>query len=151
MPRKTFGELFAEARGGPIEFRGTEVHAIFELPVSAPTDLAVRFVSANSAVRQALRMGVVDGHVIVNGQQSREIVLWADTAPPRVRLQVVPTAERAVVSLWNAWEDESGAMQAWIGDCGMVIEAARRGVTLRCSDGLGAPDFSDLVVRIDPE
>jgi hypothetical protein len=149
MARKTFGELFAEGRGGPIRFHGTEVHAIHEVPVALPTELALHFMSANPAARQALRIAVDGGHAVVNGQQLREVVLWADTAPPSVRIEVVPTGGRAVVKMWNAWEDNTGAMQAWLGDCGMVIEATRTGVTLRCSDGLGPPDFSDLVVRVD--
>lgn len=149
MTRKTLAELFAASPGVPIKFGRLEVHPIYVKAVTSPTSLRIRFVAANPAVRQAVRVSVTGGSLRVDGEVGTDFVLWADTAPRVVNLQVDPTRPRATVKFWNAWEAEDGTMDAWLRDCGMVIESGKRGVTLRCSDGVGAPDFDDLVLEIE--
>ncbi|MCE9637678.1 MAG: hypothetical protein K8T90_18415 [Planctomycetes bacterium] len=146
MTRKTFGELYAATRGGPIRYEGHDVHPAYEITTSAPIALDVGFVRASPTVRQALRVAVDGGTILVNGQQLRDVILWTDTAPPRQRLDVQPNGAQCRITVWNAWDD--GGMQAWIGDCGMLIEPTSTGVRLRCSDGVGGPDFDDLVVEL---
>jgi hypothetical protein len=149
MSRKTLGEQFADSRGGPISFRGLTVHSIHEIAIARRATLAVRFVDSTKHVVQGLRLAVDGGTLLVNDQTLLEIVLWEDTAPRRVRIQVTPTPPRCVVKMWKVWRDETGAMQAWIGDCGMVVEPTSSGVRLKCSDGADEAAFDDLVVRVD--
>lgn len=148
MPPKTLGEQFADSRGGPISYRGVTVHAIHEIAIAGRATLAVRFVRFSEQVRQGLRLAVDGGTLLVNDQSLREVVLWADTAPRNVRVQVTSTGARCVVKIWNVWQDETGAMQAWIGDCGMVVEPTSLGAVLKCSDGLGGPTFTDLIAEV---
>jgi hypothetical protein len=82
MPDRTFGALFVESRGEPIQFEGKTVHAAYELGTSAPVALEVRFRRAASVVRQALRLAVQHGRLGVNSQSLHDVVLWVDTAHP---------------------------------------------------------------------
>ena len=52
--------------------------------------------------------------------------------------------------MWNSWRDGQGAMQAWVGDAGMLVEEGEGGrIVLRCSDGFDRPSFDDLVVELE--
>jgi len=39
-------------------------------------------------------------------------------------------------------------MMAWLGNAGMLVETQDDAVILKCSDGVGSPDFEDLVVEL---
>jgi hypothetical protein len=39
-------------------------------------------------------------------------------------------------------------VQAWVGNSGMLIHRENAVVSLKCSDGTGNVDFTDLVVQI---
>ena len=148
MSRKTLGEQFVDSRGGPISYRGLTVHSIHEIAIAGRTTLAVRFIHSTKHVLQGLRLAVDGGTLLVNDQPLRELVLWENTAPRNVRIQVTPAHARCIVKMWNVWQDEAGAMQAWIGDCGMVVEPTSSGVRLKCSDGADGAAFDDLVVQV---
>src|SRR5881397_2580858 len=47
----------------------------------------------------------------------------------------------------NSW-DQGGILQSWLGNAAMLIEEKEGSVILRCSDGLGDPEFGDLVVEL---
>jgi hypothetical protein len=56
------------------------------------------------------------------------------------------------VRIWNAWWEDAlgGFMNAWKGNAGFLTEPDPDGsLWLRCSDGIGDPNFTDLVVRVD--
>jgi len=146
MTRKSFGELYAASRGGPIRYEGLDIYPAYKFAAKTHLVLDVHFIRANTAIRQALRIAVDHGTILVNGQLLRDVIMWTDTAPPRERLEVRPEDAQCRVTVWNAWED--GGMQAWIGNCGLLVEPISSGVRLRCSDGVGEPDFNDLVVEV---
>lgn len=148
MSTRTFGEQFMDSRGAPIRYRGQEVHAYYRLPVTNRVVVRVRFVSVNPQVRQALRFTVAGGNLVVNGQALSNVVLWSDTAPRVSEIEIVPSTTNCTVKVWNAWEDESGVMQAWIGNGGMLVDVSPSGVRLQCSDGVGGPSFGDLVAEL---
>jgi len=88
--------------------------------------------------------------MLVNGQSLREILLWEDTAPSVVEIQMQweMSAKRSL-RVWNCWE-RNGVINAWVGNAGMRVEAGPDGITiLRCSDGEGEPNFGDLVARLE--
>jgi hypothetical protein len=147
MPQKTFGELFMASRGKPIAYRDLTVHAAHELVLTSNAVLIVRFVRSNSGVRQALRLASKDVEMDFDGQLLKDAVLWTDTAPPAFRVGLAPKKQLGTVLAWNAWMRD-GCMDAWIGNGGMLIEKTADGFRLRCSDGVGEPDFDDLVVDL---
>lgn len=144
----TFGEQFVQSRGKPITYKGQLVHAIYELPVTRSQRLRIRFRSARPQPRQGLRLVITKGTLDINGQQLKDVVLWADTAPEVVEVHTLPPKAGGSLKMWNTWIGSLGSMDAWTGNSGMLVEPTSNGVVLKCSAGIGEPDFSDLVVEI---
>lgn len=48
----------------------------------------------------------------------------------------------------NQWRRPDGVEDEWTNNAGMVVEESDRCVLLRCSDGIGAPTFDDLVAEV---
>jgi hypothetical protein len=144
-------EELAAAQGGPIERDGQLVHMLYELPpVTSPARLRVAL-TAGAPRPQGLRLKARGGSVRVNDQLLDDVVLWTDTAPPELTVELVPksASKPLVLRAWNAWRDPAGSTQAWIGDAGLLIADEGDGsVVLSCSDGFDAVDFSDLVARL---
>ena len=149
MARKTLSELLAETQGSPVRFRGREVIAVYRLAASTPMMLRIHRARAVASPRQAVRLTIEGGRFTVNGQELSRVVLWSDTAPREVEVAVRPEGRSALIKVWNSWEDEAGVMQSWIGDAGIVVTQHGDRVRLSCSDGVGDPDFEDLVIEID--
>jgi hypothetical protein len=152
MPVK-LAEQFQAAQGAPVEVDGQLAHMMYELPpVTAPVRLRITLTPRGERP-QGLRLKARDGQVVVNDQGLEDVVLWSDSAPPEVEATLEPAGGKPMtVRVWNTWRDQQGAMQAWIGDAGMVVEEAGDGrVTLRCSDGFERPSFDDLVAELTVE
>lgn len=151
MPRR-LSEHFRESRGAPIEVDGNVVHMMHEVaPIEGRTDLRIQL-QASSTRLQAARLKARGGRLRVNDELLEDVVLWSDTAPATVMVTLVPDDDRRPMSLrvWNAWRDAAGAMQAWIGDAGLIVEKEADGViVLRCSDGYDAADFDDLEIKLE--
>jgi hypothetical protein len=137
-------ERLQSARGEPVELAdGRRVHMLHELaPLTAPAELRIALRAA-APRPQGLRLRARGGRMVINGGDHDDVVLWADTAPPEVVVALRPRGTMTVRA-WNVWRDNSGAMQAWIGDAGMLVEDGR----LRCSDGYDRPSFTDLEVTL---
>jgi hypothetical protein len=146
--QRNLAEQIAHARGAPIRVGDVDVYGLYRIPVSRGQAIRVRRVTAVSWPTQGLRLKLDAGLISIGGQNLGDIVLWADSAPEEVELTCNTTGERGILKLWNAWRDERGATQAWIGNAGIVVEPHGDLVTLRCSDGVGDVHFGDLVVVI---
>lgn len=155
MPK--LAELFQASQGQPVEWDGQRVHMMYEL--SVPTDdagaaagaLRVEFGEFSPARPQALRLKVRGGQLDVGGQRLSDIVLWSDSAPEVVAAGIHPSRRGTpvVIRAWNAWRDEAGTTQAWVGNSGILVREDPTGaVTLRCSDGYDDPTFADLTATL---
>lgn len=159
MAELTLGEQFVKSKGEPIAYQGKRVHSIFCREVGGEARLAIRFIGSSKLVPQALRVKSHNCKLHFDGQALTDIVLWADKSPTELWLMVAPAKRQskskkseqssiALVKVWNAWSDDQGVMQAWIGNSGILVEEAVGETLLRCSDGVGLPDFDDLVVSL---
>ncbi|MEO1302946.1 MAG: hypothetical protein AAFV36_07150 [Myxococcota bacterium] len=92
------------------------------------------------------------GKLIVNNQRLDDVVLWSNTSPEQVDA-LYEAASVGQVKVWNVWEDESGTMQAWIGNAGLVVEQEdSTSARLACSSGdVAEPDFEHIVVELSFE
>lgn len=80
---------------------------------------------------------------------SDEILLWTDTAPSYVEVKV-NASENSTLKIWNVWRTNAGVEHSWMNNAAIQIErTSADGVLLRCSDGVGEPDFKDLVFAMD--
>ena len=141
----TFSDRFADG-AETIKHRGHEVRPLLRLAVSEGTKVRVEQINARSDRRQALKLAAVNGLLEVHEARSEVISLWSDTSPTTVELTVVGAQTRRL-EVWNAW-DLGGLESAWLGNAGMIVDPDERYLDLHCSDGLGAPSFTDLQVRL---
>ena len=144
-------ERFQAAQGAPVEVDGQLAHMMYELPpLDGPARLRIAL-RAGEARPDGLRLKARNGHVVVDDQALDDVVLWSDSAPPEVTAELQPGGGKPMsLRMWNTWRDGQGAMQAWVGDAGMLVEEGEGGrVLLRCSDGFDRPSFDDLVVELE--
>lgn len=142
----TLSELFLEQDSDTINHRGRVVKALVRVPVRKGSVVTVSRRQATTDRPQGLKIGVDTGNLEVNGVEAPAVVLWSTTAPDKVELTV--TGEGATsIDVWNCWS-MGGVDSAWIGNAGMVTKATATGMVLRCSDGIGPADFSDLEIEL---
>lgn len=148
MTEPTLADLFAEGETNVLEWEGGVVHGLFELD-TVPDRLTVELLRAKEAPAQGLHVSMTGGALEVNGVRAADVVLWHDTAPPVVQIDVRPRGRTQKLQVWNVWRGPHDATMAWLGNAAMQVERTNPdGVLLRCSDGIGAPAFDDLEVRV---
>lgn len=145
-------ELFAASQGAPVEVDGRLVHMMYEFdPITVPSELVVERLASSDEHPEGIRLKARGGKIVIEDEPLDDVVLWSDTAPPEDKGTLEPDAGGKPMTLraWNVWRDPQGAMQAWIGDAGMIVEQLPDGsVTLHCSDGFDEPSFDDIVVNL---
>ncbi|MDQ4419542.1 hypothetical protein OOT33_03695 [Sphingobium sp. DEHP117] len=150
---EALADMFATAQAPQIVWEGKPVYAIYEI-IPAPNGVIVEFLSATAVPVQGLTLKASGGVLVVNGVEAPEMLLWCDTAPDTVVVQVKQEpGKKVVLKLWNIWRGNMGGVdvtQAWLGNAGMRIECSQGGreLLLRCSDGEGSVDFGDLEARV---
>lgn len=108
-----------------------------------------RFSLTFESVAPRWRQGIwlaVDGELVVGGQRASEVVLWRDTAPDEVELEVGSTSD-GLLRLYNIWDSGRG-LGPWGSQrstSGMVREPLANGYRYRCSDINPDPSFDSLV------
>lgn len=145
----SLSSLFAQQRATVVEWEGAPLFALLEID-AIPTSIVVKFLRAATVPTQGLELKVAGGILSANGVEADSIVLWADTAPIAVPIEVRAQPDGpGSLKVWNVWRGKSGVKHAWIGNAGMRVTWAGGTVTLRCSDGEGLPHFDDLEVALE--
>ncbi len=147
--KKTLNQLFWETRGPSVEYEGRTVHRIVVRNVKRPGRFLVRFLEAAQEPIQALSIDIERGNLIVQGVESRKVLLRFDTGPGVVLLRYQPSRNGSDISFYNSWIDEDGLTLAWENHSGMLLEETGSKMILHCSDGWEAPTFDNLVVEIE--
>jgi hypothetical protein len=150
--RVTLIDRFVREASNEIDYEGRRVHAAYLVPDVGDRDtLRVRWVGSVAEPVQGIQVHIRRGTFAVAGERSAHVVLWADTSPEIVDLDVIakPRGGPIDVYLRNCWRGPSDTVRSSLGNAGMVVEQGDSDeVVLRCSDGEGAPDFGDLVVAL---
>ncbi len=142
-------DLFDESDGKPVFYDGRLVHAIVYRMVTKPGRFIVRFRSAVRHPIQALNLDIEPGTFLIEGGVASKTILRLDTCPDVVEVRYRPFDWESRITIYNAWIDESGRVDAWVMHAGMLVEETENKMILHCSDGRGEPAFDDLVVEID--
>jgi hypothetical protein len=143
-------DLFQAARGRSIEWNGHTVHGMFEIaPIDPRTVITVDFLRHSAERPQVMVVKTYGARLKLGGRLAQTWNLWADGAPRRRELSVVPDGAGAVsLQFWNGFEDRHATMHAWTGNSGMLVtEVAENVFRADCSDGWGDVVFEDLVVQ----
>lgn len=142
----TLSEAFADAGSDTITHRGRVVKALVRLPVRDGSTVTVRRVFACDDRPQGIKLAVDHGSLAINDTEAASVVLWNTTAPDEVELRVSGAATS--LEVWNCWS-MGGVDTSWVGNAGIVTKTTAEGTLLRCSDGIGEAEFSDLEILID--
>lgn len=114
----------------------------------APEDrFSLRFESAEPRWRQGVWLAV-DGELAVSGQASSQILLWQDTAPDHIEIDVRSTGD-GLMRLYNVWDSGRGrGRESQRRTSGMVRQPLPDGYRYHCSDINPAPTFEALVFSL---
>lgn len=125
-----------------------EVLLIETVTCSAGDRFSPTFESAQPRWRQGVWLAA-DGELVVNGQAASQVVLWRDTAPDNVQIEVASTGD-GLMRLYNVWDSGRGRgrWESQSHTSGMVREAFSDGYRYRCSDISPAPTFDALVFSL---
>lgn len=147
MAMVSFQTMFEKSAGKPIEYEGRILVMLDYFSTQGATRLRVVFESCNSEWRQGIALRL-NGKFKVNGKLiSKSIVLWHDTAPEVVILEIPATVSTVEVN--NVWDVGDGVIHSWHNGEAMVVEAVENGSRYRCNDGFADDDFNDIVFRIE--
>jgi hypothetical protein len=149
----TFFDEFIRSQGKPIEHKGQTVHIAHKVSVAPGTVLRFNRLRAARSPVQGMRITAKGCELEVAGTKGKQFVLWADTAPVEVDVNIKSAKSgKSEVSCVNVWRDaKHGSTFQGMNYSGIMVEPQGNSYTLRCSDGVGPADFSDLVVRITVE
>jgi hypothetical protein len=126
-----------------------QVILIETVPCASGDCFAVTFESAESRWRQGIWFAV-DGVLVVEDQSAGQVVLWRDTAPEQVRIEVRTTND-GLLRFYNAWDSGRGlGSESQSHTSGMLREADATDLRYRCSDINPEPTFEALVFKIGP-
>lgn len=150
--RSSFAETWIATRGEPIEFNGRTVVQSFTRQLVGGSRVMLNILNHKAEPLQAVRLTVNGGALAIEGLATgplKDVSMWTDTAPASTTFiySGAPTTFR----VWNAWRGPPphNTMHAWLNDAGVVIqEESPHRVVLGCSDGVGEPDFEDLVIEL---
>lgn len=120
-----------------------DVWLIEAVPCRAGDIFTLTFESAAERWRQGVWLAT-DGVLRVSGQESAQFVLWHDTAPPSVRVDVLKTD--GLLRLYNVWDSGRGrsSHESQSATSGMLREAVEGGYRYRCNDIGNDPSFTSL-------
>lgn len=146
-------EMFAEQQSNVIDWNGTPVYGLVEF-AELPSRLRLSFVSGKQIPAQGVQLRMRGGTLVANDQESADIVLWQDTAPQNVSIEVRRGGRgKPELKLWNVWRGGLDVTQAWLGNAAIQIEGepASGSFQIHCSDGQGEPSFNDLILEVETE
>ena len=148
--------FFAADTVGPVSHNGRELWLSYRIPVGTGDRIHLLFERFSSRPRQGMQLMMANRRhqLAIAGHEGRQFVLWADTAPRHVEVEITKAGRGGTLVLMNAWQDEKyGTMLYGLNWAAMDVSAEADGTLLiDCSDGYGLePSFGDLVVRVLPE
>jgi hypothetical protein len=143
----SYEEMFKKSAGKPIAYEGKMLAMMDDCPMEGAKTLRLVFEGCNAEWRQGVVLRF-EGKFRVNGQIIRRaIVLWQDTAPPTVDLEVIGKA--STIEVKNVWDVGDGVIHSWHNGAAMIVEPLPNGRRYRCNDGLADDDFDDIVFRLE--
>ena len=107
----------------------------------------LRFESVAPGCRHGVWLAA-EGELEVNGVRGGRLVVWTDTAPPEVQIEVVSTDD-GVLRVDNVWMpgDKLGREPHIIAG-GMLREVIEGGRRYRCNAISDVPEFDSLVFTV---
>ena len=144
-----FEDIFLASRGQPVEYEGQIIQLMDAVSVSTHETVRIVRESSKPGWRQGIHIST-DGHFVVNEQViPNAVVLWADTAPGTVSLDIY--SESGDCYIKNVWDTGDGTVQSWHNGAAMIVDRNDNVRRYRCNDGNPNADFDGLVFRLGVE
>lgn len=151
--------LFRQSGGAPVIYQGQVVQPSIWLPISLQQDIRLRVVKCTKTPVQGIQLvarakrgkpGDARCQVEIAGRTGTEFVLWTDTAPEVIPVRIVNALSGSQIGIWNVWRHPHyDTMLYGLNNAAIqVLSSAADYWLLGCSDGIGEPDFEDLVLEI---
>ena len=145
--------LFAASHGKPIEVDGQVLHLGLHISADPKSRLHILFESSALRPVQGLSVSAVrPQHRLKVGEVvARHLVLWRDTAPDHVEVELPSARQPVPIVIYNVWRDEKyGTTMYGVNAAAMRVTDDGPGKwLLECSDGSGTDaNFRDLVARV---
>ncbi|MEU6559739.1 tetratricopeptide repeat protein [Nocardia nova] len=137
----------------PVGWHGVTVHPMYSQRLAAERTVVRLSLLAAAPPRGVRGLGiglsVLDGYVLLRGRKLSGVDVWSDAVAEGAELQLGRTGPAGAYTLTPVWMTAEGVVESWTGNYGLVIErGADDAMVLRCSSGVGRPDFGELVVTV---
>ena len=143
----SFEAEFRRSRGQPITYRSQILQLFDRFPLLGCQQLWFVVEQTQSVWRQGAVLRL-KGLFIVNECKIRDsIVLWEDSAPPEVDIQVQTQDEHILIH--NVWDRGNGVLDAWHNGAAMKVDELKNGRRYYCNDGHPDENFTDIVFRLE--
>ena len=138
---------------GPVHYERRSLWLSYRLSVCTGDHVRLLFEGFRRRPRQGIQLIMENRRhrMTINDQQAKGFILWADTAPPEVPVEITNAGRGGRLILYNVWEDEKyGTLLHGLNWTAMDVRDCTDGsLLIDCSDGYGLePSFGDLVVRL---
>jgi len=143
----TFQELFEKSAGKPVVYKGRLVMMSDDFPVKGTKCVQLHFEECNGEWRQGVALSCKGGFRVNDKAIKNGLVLWQDTAPQVVTMEVLGCPQTIVVR--NVWDVGDGVIHSWHNGAAMIPEPLPTGYRYRCNDGFADEDFDDIVFRLE--
>ena len=139
---------FLRAKSNVIEQGGLRLHSVYTWD-DVPRGLLRVTMSGIDDPVQSLQFRVRGGRLRTAGHAGDHLVLWRDTAPAGLLLDVLPKRGQSSVALsfrncWRVGEQMTTARR----NAAMQVETTEARLRFRCSDGVSELDLDDLVAEV---
>jgi len=139
--------MFEKSAGQPIVYNDKTLVMFDNFPMEGAATLRLVFEACSAEWRQGVALRF-EGKFKVNGQIIRRgIVLWHDTAPQAVDLEV--NGKVSTIEVKNVWDVGDGVIHSWHNGAAMIVEPLPNGRRYRCNDGFSDDDFDDIVFHLE--
>lgn len=146
----SFEKFFMESKGKPITYKGKTLVMMDTIEVSNGDRVKITFDSTDSEWRQGIALDVKGSFIINDRDDGGSIILWEDTAPKVVELEITtkPKNKPQRLAINNAWDTGDGVTHSWHNGAAMIIEDIANGRRYSCNDGHPDDNFTDIVFRV---
>lgn len=149
------GGPLAARYGGtePVRWQGQVVQPMFCEALGAdPTVLSLtlrRAAPPAGVFGVGIAVSVLSGYVALADRRLRGVDVWTEAMSGGVEIELCGAGPDARFALTPVWLCGDGETVSWAGNYGVLVDRSPDGEpVLRCSTGVGAPDFAELVVEV---
>lgn len=149
----TLQEQFLASKGQPIQCDGNVIIQMDVVSIPEHANVKVSFLGASYFAGNGVAIKARGGRIYLSdGSYAETVCIWDTPEHSRSVIHKVFAPNREL-RVWNVYriEHSSGAIteDSWTGNAGMIVEQQSGQIRrYRCSNGIGARNFADLMFEV---